>query len=218
LAASEPTMWRRHSCLPRRDSSRRTIRAQFPPPSPPEHPEGRWLFVTWHLPGSLPHALYPPPDKLSSGKAFVWMDRYLDTARHEPLYLRQEPVARIVLRSLQRGEEWGHYFLRAYVIMANHVHALLLPRVPPARLLQSLKGSTAREANRVLGRTGEILAGGVLRSLGWRGAEAGANCRLHRKQPGKGWAGDPSGGLSLVQREPADRRRRDESRRGRLRA
>jgi len=27
--------------------------------------------------------------------------------------------------------------------------------VPPARLLQSLKGSTAREANRVLGRTEE---------------------------------------------------------------
>jgi len=123
---------------------------------PHEHPEGRWLFVTWHLHGSLPHALYPPPDKLSGGKAFVWMDRYLDTAWHGPMYLRQEPVARIVLGSLQRGEELGHYFLRAYVIMANHVHALLLPRVPPARLLQSLKGSTAREANRVLNRTGEI--------------------------------------------------------------
>ena len=39
--------------------------------------------------------------------------------------------------------------------MANHVHVLLLPRVPPSRLLKSLKGYTAYQANRVLGRTGE---------------------------------------------------------------
>ncbi len=39
--------------------------------------------------------------------------------------------------------------------MANHVHALLLPKVSPPRLLQSLKGATARQANLVLGRTGE---------------------------------------------------------------
>jgi type I restriction enzyme R subunit/putative DNA methylase len=39
--------------------------------------------------------------------------------------------------------------------MANHVHVLLLPKVPPSRLLQSLKGVTARQANLLLGRTGE---------------------------------------------------------------
>src|SRR5713226_8726531 len=39
--------------------------------------------------------------------------------------------------------------------MSNHVHVLLLPKIPPSRLLQSLKGATAREANRMLGRTGE---------------------------------------------------------------
>jgi type I restriction enzyme R subunit/putative DNA methylase len=41
------------------------------------------------------------------------------------------------------------------VVMPNHVHALLLPKVSPARLLGGLKGSTAREANQVLGRTGQ---------------------------------------------------------------
>ena len=122
---------------------------------PHEYPEGKWLFVTWHLHGSLPPALYPPPDKLSSGKAFVWMDRYLDTTRHGPMYLRQERLARIVRTSLWRGVQLGHYTLRAWVIMANHVHVLILPNVPPSRLLQSLKGATAREVNRVLGRTGE---------------------------------------------------------------
>jgi REP element-mobilizing transposase RayT len=92
---------------------------------------------------------------MSDGKAFVWMDRYLDTTREGPRYLAQDRIARIVAESLLRGVALGHYSLRAWVIMANHVHALLLPRVAPSRLLQSLKGYTAREANRVLGRTGE---------------------------------------------------------------
>jgi len=39
--------------------------------------------------------------------------------------------------------------------MADHVHVLLLPRISPPRLLCTLKGATAREANRILGRKGE---------------------------------------------------------------
>jgi REP element-mobilizing transposase RayT len=39
--------------------------------------------------------------------------------------------------------------------MANHVHLLIRPAIAPAHLLKSLKGATAREANRLLGRTGE---------------------------------------------------------------
>jgi REP element-mobilizing transposase RayT len=39
--------------------------------------------------------------------------------------------------------------------MANHVHVLMLPKVPASRLMRSLKGTTAREANLILGRTGE---------------------------------------------------------------
>jgi hypothetical protein len=96
------------------------------------YPEGKWLFV---LNGSLPRDRYPPPG-LRAGEAFVWMDRYSDTTRLGPLYL-------------------GHYGLRAWVGMGNHVHALLLPKVAPAHLLGALKGCTAREANRVLGLTGQ---------------------------------------------------------------
>jgi len=49
----------------------------------------------------------------------------------------------------------GHYELAAYAIMSNHVHVLILPKIVPSRLLQSWKGVTARQANLVLGRTGE---------------------------------------------------------------
>ena len=71
------------------------------------------------------------------------------------MFLRQPEIAKIVMESLHRGAELGHYELGPWVIMANHVHVLLLPRISPPRLLCTLKGATAREANRILGRKGE---------------------------------------------------------------
>src|SRR6266704_7179758 len=65
--------------------------------------DGKRLFITWHLYGSLPHALYPPPNKQNTGRAFVWMDRYLDSARVGPLYLKQEPIAQLVVDSIRYG-------------------------------------------------------------------------------------------------------------------
>ena len=58
------------------------------------------------------------------------------------MYLAQEPIARIVV-ALRRGISLGHYDLGAYAIMSNHVHLLLLPKIAPSRLLQSLKGAAA---------------------------------------------------------------------------
>jgi putative transposase len=92
---------------------------------PHQHPSDTWLFLTWHLHGSLPVGRYPPPHKLNGGQAFVWMDRYLDTTVLGPLYLRDERIARIVIASLHKGVELGHYDLGPYVLMSNHVHALL---------------------------------------------------------------------------------------------
>jgi putative transposase len=106
------------------------------------------------LHGSLPRDQYPLPHHFSAGQAFVWMDRRLDTARTGPLFLREEAIAGLVVESLYRGVEVGHYQLGAFALMANHVHSLLRPLVPPSRLLKSLKGYTAHEANRLLGRTG----------------------------------------------------------------
>jgi putative transposase len=45
-------------------------------------------------------------------------------------------------------------FLHCYVVMGNHVHLLITPRVPVSKLMQSLKRVTAREGNRILGITG----------------------------------------------------------------
>ncbi len=120
------------------------------------YPENTPLFVTWHLYGSLPAARYPPPHHMSAGQAFVWMDRYLDTARTGPMFLGRPEIAESVVEAIRRGAcELYQYELQAYVVMANHVHLLIVPRIEPCRLLKSLKGSTARAANLILGRTGE---------------------------------------------------------------
>jgi putative transposase len=122
---------------------------------PHSYPQGRWLFITWTLHGSFPASKFRPAAKATSGEAFASIDRYLDNTRTGPQFLRQANIAQLVVDSLHRGAELGHYELGPFVIMANHVHVLLMPLVSPSQLLKSLKGSTAREANRLLGRTGE---------------------------------------------------------------
>jgi len=120
------------------------------------HPSDRPLFLTWHLYGSLPEKRFPPPHSSSAGKAFVWMDRYLDDARCGPHWLRRPEIAELVAASLRYAEDKLRFYdLHAWVIMSNHVHMLVSPNVPPPRFLQSLKGYTAREANRLLRRSGE---------------------------------------------------------------
>ncbi len=47
------------------------------------------------------------------------------------------------------------YQLHAYVIMPNHVHLLVTPNQSVSKTIQSLKRHTAREANRLLGLTGQ---------------------------------------------------------------
>jgi putative transposase len=118
-------------------------------------PAGTSLFLTWHLHGSLPGKRYPPPGKPNSGKAFVWIDRYLDSRSTGPLWLRRPEVASIVVASLRYGaSDLGFYEMHAYVVMPNHVHLLVTPKISPLRFLKSIKNYTARQANVVLGRTG----------------------------------------------------------------
>jgi putative transposase len=118
------------------------------------YPEGRWLFLTWHLHGALRPSAFQPPWKALSGEAFVLMDRKLDWPISGPMFLRHDEIASIVEASLYRGESVGNYELGAFVIMANHVHASLLPKISVSLLMKSLKGYTAREANKLLGRAG----------------------------------------------------------------
>jgi putative transposase len=95
------------------------------------------------------------------------LDQVLDTGQSGPLWLKQEGVAAIVESTLL--QRYGDlYTLWAYVVMANHVQALLQPKpspnpaesaevtyIPLKDITKRLKGYTALEANRLLSRTGQ---------------------------------------------------------------
>jgi len=121
------------------------------------HLEGRTIFLTWRLYGSL-----PPQDvrrrqegsQLSAGKQFAIADRYLDSATGGPLWLREPKVAECVKDVVLRGATMKQYVLHAYVLMPNHVNILLDPILDMPRIARGIKGVSSRDANRLLGRVG----------------------------------------------------------------
>ncbi len=115
------------------------------------------LFITWRLYGSLPQRKLAASFKESSlGKRFLLLDRELDKAAHGPTWLKDVRIAKVVVDALHHGAEpLQLYRLSAYVVMSNHVHILIWPKKLLPEITRAIKGFTAREANRILGRTGE---------------------------------------------------------------
>jgi putative transposase len=119
-------------------------------------PDGVPLFLTWCVYGAIPRNRFPPPGHQAAGKAFVWMDRFLDSAAHGPTWMKLDEIAKLVADAIRFCAESRHdYDLHSYVVMPNHVHMLVTPQTSPAKFMQSLKGFTAREANKRLNRQGE---------------------------------------------------------------
>ena len=119
------------------------------------HPDDACLFLTWRLWGTLPVKVasreFPTP-----GHAFLAQDRALDHPRSGPLWLQDSCIADVVARAILIGaDERGFYDLCAWVAMPNHVDLLIHPKVSVETLMSWLKGSAARSANRILGRTGQ---------------------------------------------------------------
>ncbi|HET9177449.1 MAG TPA: hypothetical protein VFQ24_03740 [Terriglobia bacterium] len=149
------------------------------------HPEGKAIFLTWRLFGSLPRSIQAAGRIASAGvtksrviqttgrsagatsagatkggiteagKRFRRWDAELDKGLVGPVWLRDARIARYVELAIHRGEQLGHYKPYAYVVMPNHVHALLVPLVPLARITRGIKGVSARDANAVLGHQGQ---------------------------------------------------------------
>ncbi|MBZ5527988.1 MAG: transposase [Acidobacteriia bacterium] len=133
-------------------------------------PEGKVIFITWRLHGSLPaslrrtgrtgrNACATKPsvrgNPASPGRKFLQLDSALDTAKSGPLWLADPEIAGYAEYPIVRGAELGRFQLHAYVIMPNHVHILFEPRLPLAKITGVLKGVAARDANATLGRSGK---------------------------------------------------------------
>ena len=121
-------------------------------------PTGRDLFVTWRLNGSLPvHMIEHLRNKkfLTEGKRFREFDAHLDAHAFGPVWLKKPEIADLVIAALKRVEEERLCRLHEYVVMPNHVHALLTAIAALERLTFLIKGRAARQANIFLGRTGK---------------------------------------------------------------
>jgi putative transposase len=116
---------------------------------------GQPLFVTFRLHDSLPPNRVFPPDRLTTGRAFVALDRILDKATSGPLFLSRPDIADLVVAAVRDGDRrLERYELHSFVVMPNHVHLLVTPCVASTRWLGPLKGFTSHAANRILGRHG----------------------------------------------------------------
>jgi putative DNA methylase len=84
------------------------------------------------------------------------MDSILHKAISGPFWLRNSAIARSVKEAMHHGaEKLEFYEIHAFVIMPNHIHLLITPKVPISRITNGLKGVTARDANVILHRTGQ---------------------------------------------------------------
>ena len=117
-------------------------------------PPGQDLFITWRLFGSLPAQFRPPNHATANGKQFVRFDRELDRAGTGPVWLREPRVAEAAFRELRNAHLDKKLFrLRAYVLMANHVHILVVPLASLSKITHQVKGATAYRANLILAHT-----------------------------------------------------------------
>ncbi len=113
-------------------------------------PENAILFLSWRLAGSTP---LPLPAVITLD--YLAGKREPSVAPSGPFWLRDQRVARLVANTLHYGEATRRFYdLYAWVIMPNHVHVILKPRMELSAILRWLKGRTGRMANRLLGRTG----------------------------------------------------------------
>jgi REP element-mobilizing transposase RayT len=119
-------------------------------------------MVTFRLANSVPRArveawrtqlrLRPAPEIEAELRRRI--ERYLDRGYGDAL-LRQPRVAEIVQDTLLHFDG-QRYALSAWVVMPNHVHAVItpLPEHSLPEIMHAWKSFTAHEANRVLSRRG----------------------------------------------------------------
>jgi putative transposase len=121
------------------------------------HPDGKAIFLTWRLFGSLPRSVLNRLERLRDDpeEQFLAAEGFLDVARTGPFWLCDPEIAEYAQYPILRGVELGHYKLFAYVVMPNHVHLLHEPLVPLARVTRGIKGVSARDANATLDRVGK---------------------------------------------------------------
>ncbi len=145
---------------------------------------GATVFITFRLSGSLPKELIQqykdesrriqseislipdsPSQKLAAQEAYKKLfgkwDQKLDLALCGPVWLSNPDIAEMVVLEINNNDG-VIYTLEAYSIMPNHVHLVITPLPvkdqfqPISKIMQTIKGRTARQANVILNRQGDF--------------------------------------------------------------
>jgi REP element-mobilizing transposase RayT len=137
--------------------------------------EGASYFVTFRLADSLPKEVLlrfqrehaealrqlpanakPEQTEEAHRELRRKIERYLDRGIGA-CHLRRPDIADMVAGAL-RHFHGNYYLLDDWVVMPNHVHAVLwpMPNFTLSEILKSRKRHTARQANLILGATGEM--------------------------------------------------------------
>jgi putative transposase len=124
------------------------------------HPEGVSFFLTWRLHGSLPVSFSTARNgcatKDSPGTRFKLPDTALDKSTTAPFWLKSPRIAKCVVNLIHKGDSTlGYFTLHAFVVMPHHIHMLITPKLPIPRIMNGLKGATARAAKSLLRRKGK---------------------------------------------------------------
>jgi hypothetical protein len=177
------------------------------------HPVGKTIFLTWRLYGSLPVSVLkklaatsnrndsPGTDlQESPGRQFLQFDAALDSARSGPLWLADPELADYAEYPIWRGADLGRFVLHAYVVMPNHVHILLDPCLPLAKISGVIKGVSARCQRRPGPHRKALLARRIFRPLGPELRRIRAHPLLHRMESRARWRRRAAPGLEVVQR------------------
>lgn len=138
--------------------------------------EGGTYFVTFRLAGTLPgevvlklkaereailtkaEAEGRPLSWHEQQRLFNWYSERVDAcldAGYGECWLNRPEIADLVANAI-RFFEHDRYLLHAWVVMPNHVHAVVHPHAPHtlSSILKSWKGYTALQANQILNRSG----------------------------------------------------------------
>ena len=120
---------------------------------------GATYFITFRLADALPteaRMRLTELRDLNDHEAFAWVDRYLDEGSGSCLF--SHPAHAEIVASALRHFDGDRYGLGAFVVMPNHVHALVQPLEPHTRqqVVHSWKSYTANVLQRLAAIDGQV--------------------------------------------------------------
>jgi REP element-mobilizing transposase RayT len=125
---------------------------------------GRY-FITFRLADSIPYKLLRQiiknhhnikDDDVKSKRIFQKYDDILDSGKYGANYLKLDEIAELV-KTCIHYPDGAEYTLICYTIMSNHAHVvfdLLENNKGVSKIMQSIKGISARRSNNALNRSG----------------------------------------------------------------